>query len=78
VKVKRVVWIPALARCKCGLCDHYITKVELTNGDYLVPTNSEFLALKKVMGLVLKHNLATDKFCFKAEPQKVNIKEVLV
>lgn len=71
LKVKGVDWVKVTSRCVCGACNHHITRVDFDNGDYWIPTNSEFVAIQEMLEICLLHNLATDKHCFKAK-QKVD------
>lgn len=77
IKILNIDYVKANSRCLCGACNHYITRVNFSNGFTWIPTNSEFVALKEILGLVIRHNLSTDKHCFKVE-QKVRVQEVLI
>lgn len=74
-KIKKIDWTKANGRCKCGTCNHFIVRVHLANGDVWIPTYQEYVALKKMIEIVLEHNLASDKHCYRAE-QAVSIEEV--
>ena len=78
IKITAIEHQEANNRCICGFCNHQITKVVFSNGAEWFPTNSEYVAVKEMLKLSLLHNLATDKFCFKAQPQKVNIKRIIL
>lgn len=76
IEVELVEWIEANDRCQCGMCEHRIVKVTFKDGSIWYPKNSEMVAIKEIGKLVTRHNLDTDKFCFKAPKQEHNIMEV--
>ena len=75
-KIKTVEFKDANNRCVCGKCQHQIVKVILDKGDEWFPTNTEMMSIKEIGRVVTRHNLDTDKFCFRAPKQEFNIIEV--
>ena len=75
MKVKFMDWKKANGRCKCGKCNHHILEVCFDNNNIWCPTNQEVYALNEMLKIVIKHNLLTDKRCFKKK-QKIQICEV--